>query len=38
VAVCLETGWNNPRGTVDGYTTVGAELAAAVAEHVLAGR
>ena len=34
VAVCLETGWNNPRGTVEGYTTVGAELAAAVAEHV----
>jgi hypothetical protein len=32
VAVCLETGWNNPRGTVEGYTTVGAELAAAVAE------
>lgn len=34
VAVCLETPWNTPQSTVDGYRNVGAQLAKAVREYL----
>ncbi len=37
VSLCLETLWNSPRSTTEGYRAVGAGLAASVREH-LAGR
>lgn len=34
VALCLETGWNNPRGTTEGYRAVGAALAESVQQYL----
>lgn len=34
VSLCLETMWNSPRSTTDGYRTVGANLAASVREYL----
>ncbi|HEY1067284.1 MAG TPA: M14-type cytosolic carboxypeptidase, partial [Pirellulales bacterium] len=34
VSVCLETIWNSPRSTTEGYRSVGANLAAAVKEFL----
>jgi len=36
VALCLETAWNTPFSTSDGYRTTGAQLAAAVAHYLQA--
>ncbi|MEW6306799.1 MAG: M14 family zinc carboxypeptidase [Verrucomicrobiota bacterium] len=33
VAVCLETSWNTPNSTTDGYRTVGRQLGLTVAEY-----
>lgn len=38
VAVCLETPWNTPRSTVEGYKAVGTALARAVQKFVSAGK
>ncbi len=38
VAVTLETSWNTPHSNIEGYTTVGRQLAAAVAEYLGGGR
>lgn len=37
VAVTLETSWNTPHSNIEGYTTVGKQLAAAVAEYLSGG-
>lgn len=34
VAVCLETSWNTPHSTTEGYRTVGKQLGQAIAEYV----
>ena len=34
VAVCLETSWNTPHSTTEGYRTVGRQLGLAIAEFV----
>jgi hypothetical protein len=34
VSLCLETAWNHPSSTTDGYRAVGASLAAAVREYL----
>lgn len=34
VGVCLETSWNTPQSTVDGYRSVGAHLARAVQKYL----
>lgn len=34
VSLCLETGWNSPRGTTEGYRAVGASLAASVRAYL----
>lgn len=34
VAACLETPWNTPQSTPEGYRTVGKQLAQAVADHL----
>ena len=34
VSLCLETIWNSPRSTTEGYRTVGANLAASVREYL----
>ncbi len=34
VAVCLETSWNTPHSTMEGYRTVGRQLGQAVADHL----
>jgi len=34
VSVCLETSWNTPHSTTEGYRTVGAQLAKSVAELI----
>ncbi len=36
VAACLETSWNTPHSTTDGYRTVGGQLAQAVADFLRA--
>lgn len=36
VAVCLETPWNTPQSTVDGYKAVGAQLAKSVQKYLAA--
>jgi len=34
VAVCLETAWNTPRSTTEGYRTVGRQLGLAIVDHL----
>ena len=34
VAVCLETAWDTPHSTADGYQAVGRQLAQAVARYL----
>ena len=34
VSLCLETIWNSPHSTTEGYRAVGANLAAAVREYL----
>ena len=34
VSLCLETIWNSPRSTTEGYRAVGASLAASVREYL----
>jgi hypothetical protein len=34
VAACLETAWNTPHSTTDGYRTVGRQLGQAVADYL----
>ena len=36
VAACLETSWNTPHSTAEGYRTVGRQLGQAVADYLRA--